>query len=116
MKRLSRRFMIKTDPSEAADSARILKMIRRYFPNAWILPTGGVVYSCALAFLIQNFDPNDPDDSALLEKLLKQDDEALEILGLESHYSVALALKGTLATPPYQGRTWFQRLAKRLGL
>lgn len=81
------------DPSEAADSDRIMPALRKFFPGAWTMRTGGVVYNCALAHCIQNFNPGDPDDTALLDGLLVVDDVALEIPGIESHYAVALACK-----------------------
>lgn len=81
------------DPSEAADSDRIMPAVGEFFPKAWVMRTGGVIYNCALGRCMQNFDPGNPDDTALLDGLLVVDDVALEIPGIESHYAVALACK-----------------------
>jgi len=81
--------MIAKDPSEAADSDRILASVERTFPDAEIIPTGGVVYSMALNDIIHNFkwDPLDP----LLVLLMLLDFQAADA-GL-THYAAALARK-----------------------
>ncbi|ATE64798.1 class I SAM-dependent methyltransferase [Rhizorhabdus dicambivorans] len=81
--------MLRTDPSEAADSARILPSLKRVFPGAQILLTGGVVYHLALSDVLTNFD--DEQDVPLLDALLLLDDE-LARMG-RTHYAVALASK-----------------------
>ncbi|MGI9624542.1 MAG: class I SAM-dependent methyltransferase [Acidimicrobiales bacterium] len=83
------RSMIANNPSEAADSDRILSSVRGVFPNADIILTGGVVYSLALNDIIHNFswDPVDP----YLRLLMALDFQAADA-GL-SHYAGALALK-----------------------
>jgi len=78
-----------TDPSEAADSSRILELVRQRFPACEILLTGGVVYHLALSDLLANFAE---EDDSLLERLLTVDD-LCTAMG-ETHYAVALALKG----------------------
>jgi SAM-dependent methyltransferase len=121
LRRPSRVALIKDDPSEAADSDRIFQAVHRHFPDAWIRRTGGVVYHCALAHCIQNFDPGDPADTALLDMLLLMDDMALDIPGIECHYAVALAFKDASislpqrASPPSASRrSWWHRVARRV--
>ena len=80
---------IAADPSEAADSDKILDGIRLVFPNAEIILTGGVVYHLALNDVLANFD--DEQDAALLQSLLLLD-ATLASAG-HSQYAVALAMK-----------------------
>ncbi len=80
---------IAADPSEAADSDKILDCIRLVFPDAEIIPTGGVVYHLALNDVLANFD--DERDATLLQSLLLLD-AALAGAG-HSQYAVALAMK-----------------------
>ncbi|MBA3543536.1 MAG: methyltransferase domain-containing protein [Chthoniobacterales bacterium] len=81
------------DPSEAVDSQNIMAAVRRFFPKATIIPTGGVVYHMTLSRIFPNFDPEDERDKALLEALLLVDELCLEIPGLETHYCVAAGWK-----------------------
>ncbi|MDY7024461.1 MAG: methyltransferase domain-containing protein, partial [Cyanobacteriota bacterium] len=81
--------MIQTDPSEAADSERILECVLKYFPDAEITLTGGVIYHLALSDILHNFDES--KDRYLLDLLMMIDHLCTE-LG-ETHYGVALALK-----------------------
>ena len=81
--------MIHDDPSEAADSERILESVKRWFPNAEIKLTGGVVYFLALGGILHNFDES--KDKRLLDLLLLIDDLCIE-LG-ENQYATVLAIK-----------------------
>jgi len=65
--------MIAMDPTEAADSERILPAISDVFPAAEIIPTGGLVYGWALGEVILNFDEQDMVHLALLNSLLQLD-------------------------------------------
>ena len=80
---------IKIDPSEAADSEKIVEAIYKYFPNAEVKYTGGVVYHQVLNDMLNNFD--EKNDKILLD-LLMIIDELCAKLG-QTHYGVALALK-----------------------
>ncbi len=81
--------MLQTDPSEAADSSRILNCVRKRFPRAEITLTGGTIYHLALSDVLVNFSY--PEDSELLNRLLNLDDMC--IAGGETHYATALAFK-----------------------
>jgi hypothetical protein len=83
--------MIKTDPSEAADSGQILPAISKWFPSAEVIKTGGVVYSLALANVISNFDESLQEDCLVLKSLLEI--ETRFIGQGETHYAVCLATK-----------------------
>lgn len=94
------------DPSEAAQSGRILSAVRTWFPDAEILLTGGIVYNLVLSDVLANFNEDDPADRARLEQLLDLDWALTMVPGLESHYAVALAFKGP---PPAEWRAWSLR-------
>lgn len=89
LKRPNISAMISSDPSEAADSERILDSVKKYFPQADITMTGGVVYYLALSDILQNFDES--RDLDLLNELLALDDSYAE--QGETLYATALAIK-----------------------
>jgi len=82
-------YVMALDPSEAADSGRIVDAIVRMFPNAEIIPTGGALYHLALNDIFCNFSTQ--DDLALLRQILLLD-KLLAEKGT-THYSVAFARK-----------------------
>ena len=77
------------DPSECADSGRILDSVKQHFPAAKVVLTGGGVYHLALNDVLHNILME--DDQATLDQILKADDECID-LG-ETHYAVAIAVK-----------------------
>lgn len=81
--------MLATDPSEAADSDNILPALRQIFPDAEVLPTGGVIYNLALKDVLANFD--DARDAELLQDLLARDAE-LAAQG-QTQYACAFAAR-----------------------
>lgn len=81
--------MILNDPSEAPDSERIIQSVKKYFPNAEITLTGGVIYHLALNDILQNFD--EEKDKWVLDLFMIIDDLCTD-LG-ETHYATALAIK-----------------------
>jgi SAM-dependent methyltransferase len=81
--------MRQSDPSEAADSSRILHCVQQRFPEADIIMTGGVIYHLALSDLLANFAED--EDFRLLERLLELDDMCTAVG--ETHYATALGLK-----------------------
>lgn len=83
--------MIEMDPSEAADSGRILLNLRSVFPDAKVVLTGGAIYHLALAGVYANLDLSREEDMRILKIALLIDDLAMQ-LG-ESHYAVAVARK-----------------------
>lgn len=60
------------DPSECIDSANILPSVRAVFPNAAVVPAGGIVYMLALNDILANLD--EQRDDGLLAALLAIDD------------------------------------------
>lgn len=77
------------DPTECADSSRIIPCLRKWFPDVEIKLTGGVIYHLALSDVLHNID--EVNDRELLEQLMRIDDLCTE-LG-EFHYGVAVAEK-----------------------
>ena len=77
------------DPSEAADSSRILEGVKKWFPDACVMLTGGCIYHLALNDVLGNID--DVEDGDLLEMLLLIDDLCTQ-LG-ETHYGIAIGKK-----------------------
>lgn len=89
MTRPNKEKLIQDDPSEAADSDKIIPAILKCFPNADIKYTGGVVYHLALSDMLHNFD--DEDDKILLDLLMIIESLCID-LG-QTHYGIALAFK-----------------------
>ena len=89
MTRPSRLGVWLTDPTECADSSRIIPCLKKWFPDIEIAPTGGAIYHLALNDVLHNID--ELNDRALLEKLLRIDD--LCTRQGEFHYAVAIAEK-----------------------
>ena len=81
-----------SDPSEAADSSNIIKSVKKYFPNAEIKLTGGLIYHATLNDILHNIDESDEKDKAILELLLIIDELSLNSR-VESQYAAALAVK-----------------------
>lgn len=79
------------DPSEGADSGRILSSIKEVFPDAEIRLTGGHVYNGSLDGLFGSFDISDPTHEAFLRVLMILD-EQLAKQGL-TQFAVAWAKK-----------------------
>jgi len=91
LKRPNLKGMLRSDPSEAADSDRIIPAIMREFPSAEIIKTGGVIYHLALMDAIANFDETVAQDRRILRSLLDLDMSCIE--QGETHYAVCLAIK-----------------------
>jgi SAM-dependent methyltransferase len=95
VKRPQEAALVARDPTEAADSERILPAVRKYFPGARVVLTGGVIYHSALNDVLANF-ADDGTDAELLAQILLVD-EALTRAG-HTQYASALARKGARPT------------------
>jgi len=82
--------MIRFDPSEAADSERIMESILEYFPQAHLSYNGGVIYHTALSGLYENFIHDQEGLDQL--NLLLMIDGILADRGM-NQYATALAVK-----------------------
>jgi hypothetical protein len=80
--------MIAADPSEAADSERILPAIKDILPNPRIWCLGGTVYHLALNDVMANFD--EISDASLMEALLVLETALIE-MG-ENQYAACLSI------------------------
>jgi SAM-dependent methyltransferase len=81
--------MISLDPSEAADSERILPAIRECLPDPQIWLLGGAIYHLALNDVLANLD--ETADKDFLDALLVLDSALIE-MG-ETHYAACIAIK-----------------------
>jgi glycosyltransferase involved in cell wall biosynthesis/SAM-dependent methyltransferase len=81
------------DPSEAVDSERILDAVKKHFPNAQIVLTGGLLYFGALTSLWANFDETDEEDRHILNLIMDADALLAKYPDMVSLYAVALAFK-----------------------
>jgi SAM-dependent methyltransferase len=93
-RRLGREFfapVLAKDPSEAADSARILPALREVFDGAVVRPAGGVIYYLALNGLYGNLDMADTGDRELLAALLRLDELHAAARPDDTLYAVAAA-------------------------
>lgn len=86
--------ILRDDPSEAADSDNILPAFKKIFPKGTVIPLGGLVYVLGLDGIIVNI----PDNSILLDKLLKID----SLLSKQAHnyFAVAYSFKETDSPEP----------------
>ena len=82
--------LIAQDPTEAADSERILDAVRAWFPDAEVILTGGCIYHLPLNDVLANMTQ---EDAPLLDLCLVLDDLCTD-LG-HSHFAVAIARKGS---------------------
>jgi hypothetical protein len=80
--------IIALDPSEAADSSRIIPALNKYFPGATISPTGGAIYHIGFAGLYGNMDMSDNYDRSVIDWMLLVD-EVLMKQGM-THYAFAV--------------------------
>jgi len=85
--------LMKNDPSEAADSEKIVESTKKYFPNAEIILTGGIVYFIALNGLWGNFDEQNEEDISVLKKLMELDKQYAQKQNVMSPYAVAIGFK-----------------------
>lgn len=87
--------LAKDDPSEAADSGRIIESVIKYFPQAEIKKLGGIVYMRVLDDIICNFNENDLKDLQMLKALLDIDKALIQFPDVDNLYSAAVAQKTT---------------------
>ncbi len=86
--------MIAIDPTECADSSRMLQAFTDYFPDGLVIPTGGLVYHTALNDIIGNL--HEIRHAHILKLLLLLDDMTIE-QGL-SQYCVMVGDKDAITS------------------
>jgi len=89
----SAQALAQDDPSEAADSSRIIKSIQKYFPHAEIKKLGGIVYMRVLDDIICNFNENNKEDLLLLKSLLEIDKALIQFPDVDNLYSAVVVQK-----------------------
>jgi SAM-dependent methyltransferase len=89
-KRITIRGLIASDPSEAADSGRIVPTTRKMFPKGEWQMLGGVIYRLALHGILGNFAKT-PGGARWLQRCLAADD-VLSALGC-NHLGIFVAPK-----------------------
>jgi ubiquinone/menaquinone biosynthesis C-methylase UbiE len=87
IKRASIDQMISYDPSECADSERIVASLRKHFPGVEVIFKGGGIYHLGLNDVLCNLV--EAGDELEIDRALALDDSCLD----ESHYAVAIAVK-----------------------
>jgi SAM-dependent methyltransferase len=102
--------LIEQDPTEAADSERILPAVRQYFPGVMITLTGGVIYHSGLNDVLANFDDDGLDVEILAQVLLV--DEMLARAG-HTQYAVALARKRPILSNVARAKRRLRKLMHR---
>ena len=83
--------IVNHDPSEAVRSDRILPLLRRHFALAECIGYGGTVLYWLLQGIVHNFDPDDPEHRAHLDRLYAAEREALASGRLQSDFAFAVA-------------------------
>lgn len=81
--------LLATDPSECADSGNIITSVLAVFPQAAVIPLGGIAYMLALSDVLANID--EEAEAALLRTLMLADD--LCASAGEYLYAVACAMR-----------------------
>lgn len=81
------------DPSEAVQSELIIDSVKKYFPDAEVIYTGGVMYHLALQKILINFDENNNDDANLLKLVLAIDKLCIDVPKIGSHYAISIGRK-----------------------
>jgi hypothetical protein len=82
-------WWIANDPTESVRSDDIIPLLKKIAPNLKIRPYGGNIANLVLENIIHNFDPNEPEDRAWMEKLWAVDDKSVAAEGSDFIYIVA---------------------------
>ena len=69
--------VIAVDPSEAVCSSRIVEALGRHFRIQECHNLGGALLHMGLSGIAQNFDPNDPQDAAHLQRFFDMEDRLM---------------------------------------
>jgi SAM-dependent methyltransferase len=83
--------IIRHDPSEAVRSDRIIPYLRRTFDIAEHIGYGGTLLYGLLQGIVHNFEPDNPEHQAVLDRLYTAEREALAGGELSSDFAFAVA-------------------------
>ena len=81
-------WWIAYDPTESVRSNDIVPLLKSIAPELKIRPYGGNIANLVLENIIHNFDPNDPEHRAWMEKLWEADDKSVAAEGSDFNYIV----------------------------
>ncbi len=85
--------MLAADPSEAIRSADIIPLLSTYFDLVEVRMLGGALLDLGLADIAQNFDPDLPEDRAVMESFFAEEDAAMRDGTIGSDYAVITVAK-----------------------
>ena len=85
--------MLASDPSEAVRSSAILETVRRHFRIIETRALGGALLHWGLAGIVQNFDPDKPDDVAHLEAFFELEDRLMAEREIRSDFVTVTAVR-----------------------
>ena len=85
--------MLAPDPSEAVRSSAILETVRRHFRIIETRALGGALLHWGLAGIVQNFDPDKPDDVAHLEAFFELEDRLMAEGEIRSDFVTVTAVR-----------------------
>ena len=94
--------MAALEPAQAVRSAEIREMMAQHFDIVEERPYGGTLLHMGLAGIAQNFDTENPEDVAHLERFFDLEDQALATGSLASDFTVLTARP---ASPSHRPRT-----------
>jgi SAM-dependent methyltransferase len=94
--------MVAADPSEAVRSAELVGALEPYFEIIEYRPLGGTLAHIALGGIAQNFDPQSPEDTALLEELFAIEDAAMARGVIGSDFATITAIPKSLPAAPFK--------------
>lgn len=83
--------MIHADPSESVRSAEIMSVLCKRFRVIEERPYGGALLHIGLGEIAQNFNEDDPEHRAHLERLFAMEDEMMQMGRIGSDYLVVVA-------------------------
>jgi SAM-dependent methyltransferase len=83
--------MIAYDPTEAARSSAIERLVGERFEIIERRALGGMLAMMALAEIAQNFDPDSPEDCSHVERLLAREDDLMATDEIGSDFVVVVA-------------------------
>jgi SAM-dependent methyltransferase len=89
--------MIAADPSEAVRSEALVSALEPFFDIVEYRPLGGTLTHIALGGIAQNFDPQSPEDSAILQGLFATEDAAMTDGRIGSDFATIAAVPKSAA-------------------
>jgi SAM-dependent methyltransferase len=83
--------MIAIDPSEAVRSGELVHLVETYFTLVERIDFGGTILQLLLQDIAGNFNPDRPEDVAMLDEFWKMEDDLIRDGGLPSDFTLLVA-------------------------